>query len=167
MKKLIPFLMLLLCIACLCSCKSDSESYEDPVSFYYLTDPVSFETNAGILSPEIREAKIFHNNTSEILNHYFSGPVNEGFASPFPPGLSVVSLVRNDGIITLTLNDAIASLTGSDLSISCVCIALTIIEYTGCQEVEIQAQNMLLDGKTSITISEQNLYLRDLPIASE
>lgn len=167
MKRVLLVLLILSNTLCLCSCKMDSEKFEDPISFYYLTDPVSFEPNAGIFLPERTEAIIFHGNTAEILNRYFSGPVAQGLASPFPAGLSVVTLTRDNVKIMLTLNDAIASLTGLDLSIACTCVALTLIEYTQCQEVEIKAENMLLDGKASITISKENLYLLDIPEASE
>lgn len=165
MKKVIASILLLLTAICFIGCKDEADDYDVPVSFYYLTDPISFDTDNSVFSQEIREAKSFYGNTSEVLNLYFSGPVHEGYLSPFPAGVSVISLERDQQRIILTLSDSFSTLTGSDLSVACACTGLTVLEYAQCTEVEIKTQATLLDGRSSIIISSQDLYLCDPPVS--
>lgn len=162
MKKITAlFLSFILCLS-VCSCKQRSENFEVPAAFYYLQSQDSLDLSQGAICSEMREIKPYESQLDALLNVYFTGPVTDACTSPFPAGLQVVSVLQEGNKVELTLNDVFADLQGLDLTVSLTCISMTLFELTQCDSVEIQTESKLINGKDSVSVSRDMLYLTDL-----
>ena len=160
MKRILPFLLLVSILITLCSCKKNTDNFEEPAAFYYLSNPIE----STVFVAEIRDIVNYHQDFLEILNSYFMGPnkdSKDSLLSPFPAGCAAISLIQEENTVKITVNDSFASLTGIDLSIASTAVAMTLTELTGCEAVEIRAESGQLDGLNVIRLSAENIYVVD------
>lgn len=161
MKRLTCFLIAVIFLFCLVGCKDVAQNFQKPVTFYYRTDPASFDSNQGILSAEIHEAAIYQNNTTQILNSYFSGPVSDMLVSPFPSGLTALSVTENDDTAVILLDDCFKELNGLDLSIACAALTMTVTQLVSCEYVDICVQTTADKSERVLILSVDDLYFLD------
>jgi len=167
MKRYLCLIISLILLTGLCSCNKSADNYDEPASFYYISNPITYFSEDSVFSFEIRETAGYRQNTLDILNAYLKGPVSDGLVSPFPDGCAALSLEWEDNTISITMNHVFAALTGIDLSIACGGVAMTLISLTGCESVKIQAEGGFIDGVNAIVLSSDNLYIFDDAATSE
>lgn len=154
---ILGFLILLLCFS---GCQPEEPEMIDPVNFYYCNDPITFYGQNDVIVPEIRESDGY-DDFADLIELYLRGPVAEGFSAPFPRGTAVHTLFQENGKIFITLSSQFASLTGIDLTLSCACISMTLLELTTADTIVISADGSMLDGSESITMTKASLSLLD------
>ena len=150
--------VLLLVLFCSCGNRSD---FRAPVNFYYCTDPIDYNTSTAVVSPEGREGFGYTEDPKALLDLYLQGPVSDGFRSPFPKGVYVDSIDCADAIVHLSLNSSFSQLSGSDLTLACTCVSMTVFDMTDCEAVRICVTGGLLDGKEYIELSRDELLFLD------
>lgn len=155
-------LCILLCLCCvLCGCNRGIETPKSPVSFYYLRNDFSYGNKDLVIGMELRESFGHEDDYVYLLNLYLLGPNSENLDKMFPVGSSVVEISQEENAVTVTLSDAFAQLSGINLSAACVCLTKTVCALTGCAQVTIQAQTLLLDSSKSITMTDDSGLLQD------
>lgn len=162
MKRIISIFLVILLSQNLLSCADNSENFEAPGNFYYIQDQDTLDLNESMLRSEVRETKSYGTQLDELLNAYFNGPVTDGCSSPFPPDLFVVYLEQRDDTISLTLSESFGQMEGLDFTVASTCIALTIFDLTPCNLLELRTEGKLSNGKESVSISRDLLYLTDI-----
>ena len=164
MKQTILIILVCSLILGLCACSNENTKIEEPVKFYYCTvkDAENQEQKQEAILAEVRETNHYKREDLEgILNLYFKGPLSDNLQSLFPANTRIVNIIHNENAVFITLNEDFANLTGIDLSLACACIGLTVFDYTNVQILSIEAENNLLDNKSSITLLRENLLLND------
>ena len=156
MKRLLCLILIAAAALSLCAC-GGSGSPSEPVSFYYLLrEPeLVYNRDDGIIRPETREGAGFLPDPAAVLELYLQGPLDNTLSSPFPAGTKLVSLKREEEILTLELSRPFSSLEGLDLSLACACLSITAMELTGAEAVTI------LCDRINITMDRNSLQLSD------
>lgn len=157
MKKAIPLLLCVLFL--LTGCKQNENTAQDTVRFYYCKNSETFSVGESYIISE--ERAITENDLTELLGIYLKGPESTEYRTPFTNSLSVISCETVEDTVFLTLSNPIARLTGSKLTVACACISLTVLDYTQAETVVIRAQDALLDGNETITMSRDQLIIFD------
>lgn len=165
MKKCVLLILLLSLLLGIWGCGQQSEEIQKPVHFYYLADLSVEEDFDHVIVKEIAESAGL---TEEgLLNRYLAGPTAEEAVNPFPSGLSVIYLRKQESKIVLILSQELLELSGLDLTLACACLASTVFELYSCQSLEIIVNGQLIEGKASIIISREDLVLYDGSYLSE
>lgn len=165
MKKCVLLILILSLLTCIWGCGQQSEEIQKPVHFYYLADLTAEEKFDQVIVKEIAESAGL--TEEELLNRYLAGPAAENTINPFPSGLSVIYLRKQESKVVLILSPELLELSGLDLTLACSCLATTVFELYGCQSLEIIVNGHLIEGKTSIIISREDLVLYDESYVSE
>lgn len=155
------YLCLLLCLSllfCLFGCSKKAP--EVPAEFFYWESNLSNDPQKSVIGSEIRETAS-HPGYIRTLDLYLKGPESNALKATFPRGTRIVSLSQAPGSISLVLSDEFASLTGIELSIACICLAKTVIQLTGCNDVTVQAETLPLDGEKNITLDNSGVLFYD------
>lgn len=161
MKRFMCTLLASILIAMLCACNS-AQQIEVPVNYYYRTRQVQYNSDTGVISAEIREAKGSKENYHHLIEQYLNGPKSNHYISPFPAGTTLEELNVDNNRVQIVLSPHMALLSGSELMIACICLARTLLEMTGVKYVQISAENSLLNNEQSITLSSDSFVLIDL-----
>ena len=165
MKKCVLLILILSLLTGIWGCGQQSEEIQKPVHFYYLADLTAEEDFEHVIVKEIAEGAEL--SEEELLNRYLAGPTAEETINPFPNGLSVTYLRKQESKIILILSPELLELSGLDLTLACACLASTVFEQYSCQSLEIIVNGHLIEGKPSIIISREDLVLYDGSYASE
>ena len=165
MKRWIAVCLLFVLILSLAAC-SITEKIEYPVSYHYLRAPMAngeihHGSEDSVIAPEIREGAPYQDNITLLLDLYLHGPLDKNFQTPFPVGTALRSLTVEGTHANVVLSRSFAKQSGIDLSLSCACLTLTVMDLTGAETVTISVQGEQLDGKDSITLDRSNLILTD------
>ena len=159
MKKWICLFLILSLAFALFGCTQPTDGFENPISFYYRRQDVSFSDANGVISPDIREAG--NMDYVSLLALYFRGPANSQLQRTFPQGTSLKTIQIEGNHVFITLSDAFSTLTELDLSIACACLTRTVCEMTGTQQLTVRTESSLLDGNKTIQMSLENVILLD------
>ena len=157
MSRITSILIILALLLAFCGCGKNAESLEQPASFYYMLETAE----NSIFEAEVREIKPFSDDYLSIANHYFNGPTSDTYVNVFPAGLRALSLECNDAKLLITVSDELSELSYVEQSITCACMGMTLLELTGCTEIVIRLESRTFDGKESITLQLDDLYLFD------
>lgn len=157
-KYILPVLLLSLLLS-MFGCGQHNEEIQEPVNFYYLADFTASDEFDRVIVEEVTESSGVPDDV--LLANYLTGPKTEGMTNPFPQGLSVVYLRKHAPDIVLILSSELLELSGLDLTLACACLASTVFELYDCQSLEIIVNGHLIEGKTSIVISRDDLVLYD------
>lgn len=169
MKRTICLILSAVLLFGLCACSQDRDNFQQPVIFYY-THPeelISFNSEEGVVSSEMREGKNYTNDLQGLLDLYLCGPVSDELRSPFPAGVNVQTMVPEGNTLQITLSPEFAKLTGLDLTIACACLSMTVLELTEYEAVRIDAADALLDESNSITMTWDSLLRLDIANVQE
>lgn len=157
-------LLILLCISlllCSCGCTSTNRNYEKPVTFYYPYSTLSYDSSDSIIGSETRETVHLAEQLQAILEYYLQGPEDSQLQSPFPKNCTIMEISEKDNMLVVMLSPAFGELNGLSLTVACSCLAMTAMEISSCEAVQISAQDTLLNNLPSITLTRSELALTD------
>ncbi len=160
MKRFIAILLLFSTVASLTACKKQEKPVE-PVTFYYRRAEVTYDGTADVISSEQREAKGHVQEIDYLLKEYLKGPISEELTHFVPENVKLVKFSTNNDSAQVLLSDGFARLSGMDLTVTCACITLTVIELTNVNNVQISTQNVPLNNQPHITMNKDCLKLLD------
>lgn len=166
MKRCICILLIMTLIA-FCGCSNQEQAEYAEAAFYYCTDTIQYDSDNGVFASENRKIDQNSDNITTVINAYLSGPLDDELISPFPSNASVVDFAQNGKTATITLSRHFARLTGIDLTVACSCITLTLNRLLGVDCVVICADELQLDGKTSVTMHIRDVVLWDDATAAD
>lgn len=161
MKRFTTLLLIVAMFLTISACGNHSEDYEVPAVFYYLQSEETMDLGESIICGEIRETAHLSGNLNEILNLYLEGPIADSCTSPFPDNLFVLSIERSGDRLTMMLSHSFNKLQDLDLSVAAICISMTLFELTDCNEIELCTLDKLSNGKDSVILTRDLLYLSD------
>ncbi len=161
MKRYFSILVLICLLFSLAACRQEREPILEPVNFYYRNAEIAFGQDDGLISIYVAEAKDFDGRIMDILNYYIKGPYERVHKFTFPSGTTVLRCNVSGDTTFVEVSNEFARLTGIDLTIACTCLTKTVLELTGTDKVTITASDVTLDGNTSITITRDNVLLKD------
>lgn len=164
MKKILSILLSIILIVSLYACDTADADVREPINFYYCTDPETYQSGADVFTTEVRDAAGYDDHVS-LINQYLKGPISDHLLSPFPAGVTVQELVQEEATIKIQLSTQFSRLTGSDLTIACAGLSMTLFELTGADTVEISVTDRTLDGNETVRISKGDLVFIDSSIA--
>ena len=157
MKKLVCLILCVLALLLCFGCTADEAEPQGGISFYYPMTELSFQPDSSCFASERRQVDSI--SWVQTLNIYIAGPESEQMRSPFPAALLIKQVTVEDNTVHLTVSNHLASLTGLDLTLACSCLCMTATELTGTEEAVISAEDALLDGQKSISMSKNNILL--------
>lgn len=160
MKQIVVVFLLICCIFSMISCSPHKEP-EDPVTFYYRRENITYSSSEDVISGEFREAKGHKLDIEHLLKEYLKGPLSDGLTNFIPQNTKLVKFSLDDDSARVLLSDGFARLSGLDLTVTCACITLTVIGLTNVKTVQISTQNVPLNNQPHITMNEDCLMLLD------
>ena len=159
MKRIVCAVIVLLLLLSISACEAPWSQKGSTVAFYYCTNSAEYSPDQPAILAEDRQKEA--TDLERLLNQYFQGPITETLHSPFPANLHVDSVQVQDGCITVVLPATFTALTGYKRMVACSCIAKTILEASGCQQVTIEAGAPDSATRFSITLSQADILLID------
>ena len=154
-------LAILLLAAMLCSCSAVDT--QNQVSFYYCVAEQDYSSTAGAIKAEVQSAKVDPADYDTLLSQYMNGPKSSHLVSPYPDGCTIAEFSLDQSTAHIIMDKSFASLSGVELTLACACLSLTVQNITGYANVEIRAEDCLLDNKESITVDANKILLTDSP----
>jgi hypothetical protein len=161
MKRSLSIVILLCLLFSFTACKQEREPILAPANFYYRNAEIAFGTEDALISAYAAETKEFDGRVLDILNFYVKGPYDSNHKFTFPSGTTVLRCNVSDDTAFIEVSNEFARLSGIDLTIACVCLTKTALELTGTSKATISATSVPLDGNLSITITQDNVLLKD------
>lgn len=165
MKRVICIILAALSLA-ISGCKKDDVTFIKPTNFYYLNSEVDFGVENAVIGYEIRETDSVIDLIT-FMDIYLDGPISEQLRRNFHKQTEVSQIYVADGGVYVRFNNFLAMRTGVDLTLTCACIALTLLDYTGADFVQISTEGALLEDSESITITRDDLLLLDAVAVNE
>ncbi len=151
-------ILLILCAVVLLSgCRTQPEPQAD--LFYYTR--IEAELSAGVIVPEKRDLSAVRDDLAALVKLYCAGPVTPGLENPLPLGTGLPSIRLEEECLYLEFDESLARLSGIDLTVAAGCLARTLLELTGAQELVITAEDALLNGETALHLRLSELSLHD------
>lgn len=159
MKKIIAIVLILALSIPLFGC--GKQELRSPGTFYYYRMETEFSGPDSVLAPEEKELHGIEDDLSAILELYCEGPENRNLESPLPRGCSVPGYTLEDNVLKLHFGTDFAALSGVELTVAAACLARTFLPLTGAETLVLTADGALLNGETSLSLTLQELGLRD------
>lgn len=160
MKRMMTLIMAILLVIPFFGCGKDND-FRAPVNFYYCTDPVDYQSDYAVISPEIREGDGVNENLLQLLDLYLAGPITDGFRSPFPNGVRMEEISEENDLVTVSLSKEFSQLTDYSLTLACTGLSMTVMDLTGCETVRIQVADAPLGGSDYIEMNREKLLFLD------
>lgn len=169
MKRILSLFLCIFLTFSFAGCQKDSSSIA--LHFYYPLENYGYNAveekfYSQSIDTEIRE-DIRYISARQVLGEYLKGPADPTMINPFPAELELVNLNIDSKVLYITVSNELAELSGIPLTIACICLANTAMKLTSVSKVEIQCENQLLDGKKSLTFTENTAIFSDLIINNE
>lgn len=150
---------LLLSILILCGCTS--QQFMSPGTFYYPSAEAHYKGSEGIIGSEQRELEGIRNDLGALLRLYLDGPASPELLAPLPSGTVLLDHTLFEQVLTLRFSRELSLLSGIELTVAAGCLARTFLPLTGAEQLILTADGALLNGNTSLTLTLDDLYLRD------
>lgn len=161
MRRLLWSAALLLALLAGCAAQETAGDAVQPVNFYYPRVTPAYGQADGCLAAEVYDWGAQEMDYLALLNRYLQGPVSEELRQPLPEGTAFLDVTVQAQCANVTANAAFATLSGSALSEAVCCLAKTLLELPGIQSVRLSAQNALLDGQSSLFLTDDSIILSD------
>lgn len=162
MKRIATLLFLFLLIFTMfTACQNSQNDFKKPVSFYYCNNLDSKDDFENVFVAEPHESYGYEDNKPALLSLYLAGPNSERLISPFPDGIRLISVQKEETTLQIVLSDEMATLAGLDLVLACTCLAKTVFELYPCNRVAIAAETKQLDSQNFITFHKDSSVLTD------
>lgn len=151
------FCLLLLLPHCGCSRPTNQKFF----NFYYQIKYDSVTAPISGISSETRDCTDIRDDRIKQLQRYLSGPEDAKLVSPFPEGITVISLTFGKGRAYITLSDHITQLQGLNLNIACACLVKTVAEMMNVTSVEIRAETGLIESEPFLILRSSDYEFTD------
>ena len=148
MRKSAFFLAIFTLLMILSGCQ-DSE--ENTYSFYYVrtADSIMFGQSDALIAPVNRTFSGQHSDLSYLLQHYFEGPAEEGFESPFPQGTRLIRVRMDGNLLIAEVTTHFLALENIRLTTEGACLTATCHELTGAESVQVVCGNEIFQFNRS------------------
>lgn len=146
-------ILVFLCVGC--------AAQENHPSFYFLWSDHENAVENGSIAPEIQDDIEAGYSLKYLLTLYLNGPLDSRMVSPFPAGLKLNSVERNDKYLILDFSPELAELTGYELTLACACITQTCLELTDARVISIRASGELLHNRKVLEFTRDDFALQD------
>ena len=152
-------LCVLAAVLLLAACAGNSG--EEGVRFYYRDAPgkdghIPFGTADGAIGFERRDVR--PETYDELFALYFAPPLDPALESPFPRGLSCLSVSLRDRVLTVRLSGEFDRLEGMERSTATACLVHTLTQFDGVDGVRIQTG----EGDSSAVLYARDFVLEDM-----
>ena len=166
MRRFICLMLAAILIFLLPGCKEEEPEFIKPAQFYYLNadvlaEDIGYGDTYEIFLSETRETEHINDNLVAFLNDYLQGPITPVLYLTIPSDAKLVDAQMFEHGIHIIFSEEFSKLSGIDLTLACTYLSITLFEYFDVDYVEIRAEGVRLEGKESITISLDSLYLKD------
>lgn len=158
MKRILCIVLTVCILLSAASCKLTKAEIKDPVSFYYRRTDMQYHSSENVIVAEEREIAGHTGDIHYVLSLYLLGPLDEKLSSPFPKGTRLFGMTNRDNHLELILSDMDETLDEIQFTLASACLALTCLEFTGCDQVTIKS------GQRNITLNSDSLLLYDTVI---
>lgn len=159
MRRLTAIFLLITMAAGLFGCRI--QEARTPCTFYYYRSDPKFAGTDGVIAPEQRDLAGVEGDLDAILALYLKEPMNHDLENPLPDGCPVPSWQLSEDTLYLHFSQELAQLSGMDLTLAASCLAHTFLELTGAERLTLTADGKLLNGETNLTLTREQLILRD------
>ncbi len=141
MRKVLALLVCLPLLLTGCAYVASGTEEEDHTGLWFTLPLDGTMEQESVLSLEVYDWETLP-SAEELMNLLLVGPEKETLRSPFPAGLSLLSLSVEDGLAVVNLSEAYGGLVGYSLTVADYCITLTL-----CQREDIDTVQILADGE--------------------
>ena len=155
---------LLAALLLLAACGGREDREEQDFVLYYLLEGEPVHGSALDWEPYPGEADP---GPEELLTALLAGPAQEGLASPFPRGVSLLSWDWDEeepGVLRLTLSEQYGALTDISLTLADYCIVLTLSQLEEVEGVEIRSGGHSAGYRSHQTLRADEALLWDSSI---
>jgi len=160
MKTLISAVLSIMLLFSLSGCRDQrSADIEEPVNFYYCTDPIVYNAKDGVLSSELREANGYTDDLMHLIELYLKGPVSDQLKSPFPAGIKITQFTQGENYLHFVFNEKYSELSSLDQTLARACFAKTIMDYTQVETIQISFESTVTGNRQSVTIKSDSILL--------
>ena len=145
----------------LAACKETEENPEPSVTVYYKRAvPTYGEADSVIAATQLLSSGR-EDDIAYLIRKYLASTPGEGYESPFPQGVTLISFQLDGLTAKVVLSNEIADLFGMNLTVALTCLTQTIMSLADCEEVIISANTRRIDGQNFITLSRDSYLLVD------
>lgn len=162
MKKLIAFVLALLCMAgCTPVSLPSTESVGEYGLWFAVAESKDETHRSDVVALEPRPWEKLP-SAETLLDELMAGPTSQGLYSPFPRGVKVLNVRLDTATATLHINlsEQYGSLSGYDLTVADYCIVMTM-----CQIPWVSSVRILVEGEPIPYRNRQNMQNTDLLLA--
>lgn len=155
---------LLAALLLLAACGGREDREEQDFVLYYLLEGEPVHGSALDWEPYPGEADP---GPEELLTALLAGPAQEGLASPFPRGVSLLSWDWDEeepGVLRITLSEQYGALTDISLTLADYCIVLTLSQLEEVEGVEIRSGGHSAGYRSHQTLRADEALLWDSSI---
>ena len=155
---------LLAALVLLAACGGREDREEQDFVLYYLLEGEPVHGSALDWEPYPGEADP---GPEELLTALLAGPAQEGLASPFPRGVSLLSWDWDEeepGVLRITLSEQYGALTDISLTLADYCIVLTLSQLEEVEGVEIRSGGHSAGYRSHQTLRADEALLWDSSI---
>ena len=145
----------LICLLLLSGCGRSGKPLFDPVYFYYPRVEYDYGYSDGVISWEAMDGTGYMEDYRNLLEEYFSGPIDEGFYNPFPAGTELLSAWEEGDTFFLELSREALTLPEHQFALGCSCLSMTCFELTPVRAVTVSC------GEKVLTIPRGEYLLMD------
>ena len=161
MKKICFLLCCILILQLLWGCAGKKDEFKEPVTFYYCNKDIVYNSDSGVISPEVREGASYHGNLASFLRAYLLGPASSDLQRFIPADVQLISCQVDGDTVSLIMSNQMTQLSGVALSMACSALLLTVNGYSGAQTLRLSVEDGQLDGKNEIVLSVDDIVLMD------
>lgn len=145
----------LTCLLLLSGCGRSGKPLFDPVYFYYPRVEYDYGYSDSVISWEAMDGTGYMEDYQYLLGEFFSGPIDEGFYNPFPPGTELLSAWLEDDSFYLELSREALALPEHQFTLGCACLSMTCFELAPVRAVTVSC------GEKTLTIPRGEYLLMD------
>ena len=157
MKRMTSALLLMLLLLTACAAPSPQQS--SPYQLYFLS---SLDHGPAILTQPYTDSD--HPTPEQLIQSLLSGPREDGLLHPFPQGVTLRRLTRNDDHITVDFSEQYGGLSDISLTLADYCVVLTLCQLEGVDSVEITVSGKPLSYRShQILTREETLSAIEHP----
>ena len=158
--RVVAFILSLALALCLCGC-TQTDSFHEPVVFYYCVNDIDYQNDPQIFGKEQHEGADYTGNLTGLLNEYLKGPKSDTLLNPFPAGSSVTSTKQEGNVLSIYLNEQFDRIPLEKLSIALACLVKTTLDYASAPVVLVFPHSTFIDGSTYRTYTEDSFLFSD------